>query len=641
MCGIAGIIWEKPGIAAPDVSSEMLRLLAHRGPDDRGAVCVDAVGMTVSPGPHASDGRRIDLLHQRLSILDLTSAAAQPMSTPDGRYHLVFNGEIYNYVELREELVRAGVGPFRSSGDTEVLLAGYVHWGVALLPRLVGMFSFAILDGARRRLILARDFAGIKPLYYARWSGGLVFASEIKALRTLPGVGRRADAQRAYEYLHLGLTDHGDGTLYAGIRQVPAAHYLEVDLDRPEQLRVERYWRLPDGERYDLSFDEAAAGLRERFLRSVTLHMRSDVPVGAALSGGIDSSSIVSAMRHLYPESEIHTFSYIAAQEQLSEERWVDVVGRHAGAVVHKVRPSAAEMIADLDELIRVQDEPFGSTSIYAQYRVFRLAREAGIKVMLDGQGADELLGGYKLLVAARLASMVRQGRWKDAARFLLAARQSGWRWIEQVAYVFGMLLPEAVQGPFIRLWGREGTPAWLDAAWFDRQGVVRQAHAWRSHERDVLHEMLWRQFSETSLPMLLRYEDRNSMAHSIESRVPFLTPEVVAFTLRLPEPYLVAADGTTKAVFRQAMRGLVPDAILDRRDKVGFVTPERQWLGELRPWVEDVLASEAARRIPFLRMATVRAEWEAVMAGRRRFDFRVWRWINFIRWAEQQEITF
>lgn len=622
----------------------MLQCLAHRGPDDQGVFYGQQDGVHVARMPSTVEaGARVTMLHRRLSILDLSESGWQPMSSPDGRFHLVFNGEIYNYVELGEALASEGYGPFRSTSDTEVLLAGFARWGTSVLPRLVGMFAFAVFDVQEQRLILARDFAGIKPLYYGYWRDGLAFGSEIKALFTLPGISRRIDPGRAYEYLHHGLTDYGTDTLYADIRQVPAAHYLAIDLDRLDAPRLERYWTLHDETRTDLSFEAAADRLRDLFLTNVRLHMRSDVPVGAALSGGIDSTAIVAGMRHLFPESEIHTFSYIAEDERLSEERWVDLAGRHVGATLHRVCPTAAEMVADLPELIRIQDEPFGSTSIYAQYRVFRLAREVGIKVMLDGQGADELFGGYKLHVAARLASLVRSGRLVEAAHFVrYAARYPvAGRWLEQVAYALAMLLPEGVQAPFVRLWGRESVPEWLDMAWFTDRGVAPRLHLWHAQDSRVLREMLERSFGETILPMLLRYEDRNSMAHSIESRVPFLTPEMAAFTFSLPERYIIGPDGTTKSVLRRALRGLVPDAILDRKDKIGFVTPEKAWLAQLRPWVERVLEDPAARRIPFLRLDVVRAEWEAVLAGRTRFDFRVWRWINFIEWVKQNEVRF
>jgi asparagine synthase (glutamine-hydrolysing) len=555
------------------------------------------------------------------------------MSSPDGRFHLVFNGEIYNYVELRAELAALG-HDFRSTSDTEVLLHALARWGEAALPRLMGMFAFALLDLRERTLTLARDPFGIKPLYYAHTARAFGFASELKALLELPGLSRQVDAQRVYEYLVFGLGSHGDRTMFADVRQLPPAHVMRVPLDDPAAVRIRRYWSLDLGRRADLSFDEAAGRLREMFLDSVRLHLRSDVPVGAALSGGVDSSAIVAGMRRVQPSLRLHTFTYVADDPAISEEGWAARAGAAAGATMHQVRVTAGDLLEDLDRLIEVQDEPFGSTSIYAQHRVFRLAAEAGIKVMLDGQGADEMFGGYPVYTAARFAGLVRSGHPVRAAAFLRRASRLPGRG-GMLARAAEYLAPEFLQGPLRRAAGRGLEPAWLNGGWFRARGVRARAPSRRFPVSDVLRHELAQTLSHTSLPMLLRYEDRNSMAYGIESRVPFLTTALAEFVFALPEEYLVDRGGTTKAVFRAAMRGVVPDEVLDRRDKIGLATPEHAWLGQLRPWVERVLASEAAAAIPALDRRAAADEWAAVLAGRARFDFRVWRWLNLIRWAE------
>jgi len=257
--------------------------------------------------------------------------------------------------------------------------------------------------------------------------------------------------------------------------------------------------------------------------------------------------------------------------------------------------------------------------------------------VMLDGQGADEILAGYRPYLAARLASLLRQGRWIEAGRFLLQARRvpgSGGllRLFLQAA---GMLAPARLKAPLLGLFGKEMLPAWMNARWFHDRGASTLPAA-PSRLRDVLRDHLSQSLVESSLPMLLRYEDRNSMAHSIESRVPFLTPALVNFVYRLPEEHLIGRDGTSKNVFRRAMRGIVPDLVLDRRDKIGFATPEKDWLTTLRPWVEATLASPAARQVHALNLPAVKREWQAVCSARKPFDFRVWRWVNLIRWTER-----
>lgn len=639
MCGIAGFVPRPPKPVDSGLVDRLLSGLRHRGPDDQGCLVFSQHGVELGRSwSNPTSFARAVMVHRRLSILDLSEAGWQPMGTSDGRHYIVFNGEIYNYLELRRELQALG-HRFQSNSDTEVLLAAYAQWGAKSLSRLVGMFAFVILDTFEHTLFLARDPFGIKPLYYTHGTEGFIFASEIKTLLEFPGVDRRVNAERLYLYLRHGITDHGGDSLFATIRQVPAAHYLELSLNSPDRTEPIRYWQVNVDERVDLPLEKAADQLRELFLNNVRLHLRSDVPVGAALSGGIDSSAIVMAMRYLQGDDlDLHVFSYVADDQALSEERWVDVIGHASRAVVHKIRLTPEETVADLERLVRAQDEPFGSTSIYAQYRVFQRAAEVGIKVMLDGQGGDELLGGYSFYLGARLASTLRQRRWGEAVRFLSNA--SNGAPASLLVRAADYLLPLSLQIPARRLIGKELVPSWLNETWFNEWGFSTDAHGY-TQKREVLREQLLRTLSDTSLPHLLRYEDRNSMAFSIESRVPFLTPEIASFLLNLPEEYIVAEDGTSKAVFRRAMRGIVPDRVLDRRDKIGFQTPERAWLTALRPWVERVLRSEVAAQIPALNLKEMEREWQRVLRGQKAFDSRVWRWINLIEWSRTFDVSY
>ena len=642
MCGIAGILTTESSGIHSSVLQSLNDTLRDRGPDNLGFLGWGAnSSIKVSRDWRSLEGCWLGLVHRRLSILDRTSAGWQPMGTSDGRYYIVFNGEIYNYLELQNQLKELG-NNFRSHSDTEVLLTAYAQWGSDALTSLVGMFAFAILDTQNKELFLARDFFGIKPLYYTYYQNGFVFASEIKALLKIPGIDRRVNPQRLYDYLRSGLTDYGSETLFANIRQLPPAHFLKLSLDKPQQPQIQRYWQLESNQHSQLSFSEAASHLRKLFLENITLHLRSDVPVGAALSGGIDSSAIVMAMRHLNKNQEIHTFSYIAEDKTLSEEKWVDLVAQKAGCIGHKVRALPQELKSDLARLIELQDEPFGSTSIYAQYRVFQTAKRAGIKVMLDGQGADEILGGYRPYIAARFASLVRQGKWSDAIAFLQKVVNlpgaSQKRILMQAAK---FLLPPSLQLPLRQLVKKDLMPIWLNAKWFDRKQIEIDTGFQNFSIEQILREQLYRACTETSLPMLLRYEDRNSMAHSIESRVPFLTPALVNFVFSLPEEFIIAKDGTSKAIFRQAMRGIVPDPILDRKDKIGFATPEQSWLSSSYPWVDKILQSKVAAEIPAFNLEVLQAEFQAVLQGRSPFDFRVWRWVNSILWVEKFNISF
>jgi asparagine synthase (glutamine-hydrolysing) len=638
VCGLFGIVDAPPGLLDAPRVDRLLSLLDHRGPDDRGWLTLDGEGIRTGSQPRDLAGDVV-LLHTRLSILDLSPAGHQPMSTPDGRFHLSFNGEIYNYVELRSELESLG-HRFDSGTDTEVLLKAWAEWGASALDRLVGMFAFSLVDAERRVLVLVRDHFGIKPLYYAPLGNRLAFASEIPPLLELPGVGRRANPQRVYDYLRFGRLDHGAETMFAAIRQVEPGHYLELPLEAPDRIADRRYWILEPHPVDGLSLDEAAGRLRELFLESVRLHLRSDVAVGAAFSGGVDSSANVTAMRRLSgPELELHTFSYLADDPVVSEERWVELVARETGVVAHTVETSPQELLADLDRLIEIQAEPFGGASIYAQYRVFRLAREAGIKVMLDGQGADELFAGYRYYLPYRIAGLLARGRFMTTIRLLGAlsslpdASPRG-----MLARAVGHALPAKAQGPARRLTRHRLVPAWLDPRWLRAHGVSvgdpgrTSGASLREYRLDTVR---------TGLRELLRYEDRNSMASSIESRVPFLTPALAEFAAGLPDDYLIAPDGTGKLVLRRGLRGLVPDPILDRRDKIGFATPEAAWLRTLAPWVETVFASASSRAPGPIQLTVARERWHEMSDGRRSFEPIVWRWLNLIRWADLFAVQF
>ncbi len=646
MCGIAGCVVSTPSPWIAGVVDAMGESIVHRGPDDHGVLLWDGQGSARSGRALPAEGAAtVGLAHRRLSIIDLSETGWQPMSTADGRYHIVYNGEIYNYIELREELLKRG-HPFRGESDTEVLLAACAEWGAGALPRFVGMFAFALLDTAERRLLLARDFMGVKPLYYATWPGGLAFASEIKALLELPTVSAKANLQSLHDYLRYGSVDQGRETMFADVEQFPAAHYAWIDLDRPDgPWSPERYWALGDtgdAARHD-SLESAAEELRDIFLDNVRLHMRSDVPVGSALSGGIDSSSIVAGVRALGGSAiDLQAVGYVADDPRISEERWIDLAADAAGARVHKVSIAPDELEQDLKGLIRAQDEPFGSASIYAQYRVFRMAAERGLKVMLDGQGADEIFAGYMTLLPYRWAGHVRAGALWRAARFLPAvAPYSGMSTRRLVLRGAGALAPTPLHPLLLRLTKLRAMPQWMDGAWLKRRGVDTKVSPARLGHRRDLRSVLDVALLDRSLPQLLRYEDRNSMAHSVESRVPFLTPRLVDFVHRLPESFLIDDRGLTKKVFRRAMRSTVPGPILDRRDKIGFEPPQRTWLVVLDPWVRETLSPASADRLPCLRSDEMIRHWESAGARQERFDWTIWRWLNAIAWAKIYDVEF
>jgi len=624
MCGIAGMARLAPRAALEIETQRILDALAHRGPDDVGA-------LTFAPGEGTAT---VTLGARRLAIIDLSPAGHQPMESADGRYAIVLNGEIYNHVELRREL--EGLGhTFRSRSDTEVLLAAFAAWGTACWRRSVGMFACAILDRTTRRLVLARDPFGVKPLYFVARSESLAFASEIPPLLPCLGATVRPHPQRLYDYLDLGITDHRTETMFAGVQALPAAHYAEIDLARPDAVLPVRYWALDPDRTVEISFAAATERLRTLFLDSIALHLRSDVQVGALLSGGIDSSAIVMAMRHVAgPKLGLHTFSYIGGQGAVSEEPWIDIVNAAAGAIPHKVHLSPEEWSVDAARLVETQNEPFGSIAIYAQNRVFRRVAETGIKVVLDGQGADELLAGYRGAWVIRLATLIERGRWVEALRFLRRVARA--RVPNDPTAGRLALLALARVLPLRRLLGRTERP-WIDAAWCRRHGVVPARVAGNGD----LRTELWRSVTTGSLPALLRYEDRNAMAYSVESRLPFLTPALAEFILALPPEYLVGPDGTSKRVFREAMRGFVPDPILDRRDKIGFAVPVRTWLPAI-PGVVELL--DAASEMPPINRTAIAPGITALRGGKtpsERDSFLLWRLVGLAAWARRFGVVF
>lgn len=631
MCGLFGHFLK---VAVGNTTELRCRLLAaqhalhHRGPDDRGLET-----FSISRGLHVPQGS-LTFGHTRLSIIDLSPGGHQPMHSGDGRYTIVFNGEIYNYRELRAELKSGGFA-FVTDSDTEVLLAAWAHWGASGLRRLTGMFAFAVYDRQDESLTLVRDAFGIKPLFYSLDEASLSFASEVPALLKLLPSAPDLDLQQAYDYLVYGRYDDQARTFHNGVAHLLPGHCLRVELRTLHASDPERWWWPTIRERTDLSFGDAASQLREMFLDSVRLHLRSDVPVGAALSGGVDSSAVVCAMRYLEPDMPIHTFSYVARGLAVDEEKWVDLVNAHVGAVGHKVAIEPDDLAGELEEIIHAQGEPFGSSSIYAQYRVFKAAREAEIVVTLDGQGADELLAGYPSYSQAYIRSLLEKRRFLELMTFLTKWAQWPGRGYKRAGLMLGAALTPKQLRTFARgLVGQSAKPSWLDIDQLINRGVVCVYPPSNSPSADGrcrrLIEELRASLSGSGLPSLLRHGDRNAMRWSIESRVPFLTTDLAEFLLSLPESYLLSPQGETKHVFRAAMRGLVPDAILDRRDKVGFQTPEGEWLNRhlfgasRKNWLGTL------DKFDFINGEACVSEVQELVGGKKANDFLAWRLINF-----------
>jgi asparagine synthase (glutamine-hydrolysing) len=669
MCGIWGIL-PFPGGLIPSAFDAISATVRHRGPDDEGVVYFPSVGappiaiggrdtpkecfnagMPYSPSSTGFTGEYLIALgHRRLSIVDLSPAGHQPMSSSDQRLWIVYNGEIYNHPELREELRSLG-HEFRSQSDTEVILAAYRQWGHGCLDRLNGMFAFLLYDATARKLFLARDRFGIKPLYYwASPSGFLAFASEIKQFTVLPGWHPRVNGQRAYDFVNWAVSDHTDGTLFEGVFQLRGGEALELDVGGERPFTPRPGARLPTYRWYDLkpsafsgSFEDAGHELKRLLTDSVRLRLRADVPVGSCLSGGLDSSSIVCLMNGLLHEQDARafqkTFSACSDVKRFDEREYIEEVVRHTGTDAHYIYPRIDDLFQLLDDITWHQDEPFGSTSIFAQWNVFRLAAEANVKVMLDGQGADEQLAGYHNYFAPHFGRLLRRLRWTALWHELQdTSRLHGYSLTWGIKQALNNVLPEVLRQPLRRLAGKPGgSVPWLDLARL--RAVPRDPFLDAGAAKaETVQEMSRSQFAATSLPMLLHWEDRDSMAHSIEARVPFLDYRLVEFVLGLPDEYKISG-GMTKRVLRGGMQGVLPERVRNRVDKLGFVTPEEVWVREQSP----DLFRQALRDTVDVAGAAVKSDvltmLEETIAGRRPFDFLIWRLISFGRWIRRYSV--
>lgn len=623
MCGILGAFARSgTGISQKKVDAA-LAAIAHRGPDDAGAE------------RYRVDSGEIMLGHTRLAIIDLSSAGHQPMHSRGGRYSIVYNGELYNYKELKDELRAAG-HQFSGGSDTEVLLAAWETWGYASLPRFIGMYAFAVLDRNEDKLICVRDPFGIKPFYYAWEEGYFAFASEVDALSELrPSSVRKLNWQRAYDYLVFGNYDNSIDSMLDGVNHLQPGTYIELDLGKGVLQAPQTFWAPSIEEKRGISFEEATHRVRELFLDDVRLHMRSDVQIGAALSGGVDSSAVVCAMRYVEPDAPIHTFTYDDPDSSLSEAAWADMVNKRVGAIPHTVSVSEGELRNDLARLIRAQGEPFGSTSIYAQFRIFQAAKAQGIKVVLEGQGADEIFAGYHGYPGPYLASMLEKGNVGSALKFLNAwGKWPGRSRVDAIKGLGRLLLPSSLATKAKGWVGHSASPAWLNSEGARRHGVACAFNlAPQQHSKYGRRQVaaLVHALTQHGVPHLLRHGDRNAMYFGIENRVPFLTPRMAEFALSLPEHYLMSKQGETKHVFRAAMRGIVPDEILDRKDKIGFETPQANWLPKI--FVEELKNNWTPEIGNLLRLDRILACNDAQPAYS---SPAAWRILNFTIWVRE-----
>jgi asparagine synthase (glutamine-hydrolysing) len=594
MCGIAGVA----GIGADDVESlgRMAGAMVHRGPDEQGIW---------------TDGR-VGLAFRRLAIIDLDERSNQPQHL--GPLHLVFNGEIYNYVELRDELRNLGHA-FTTEGDCEVLLHAWAEWGERALDRANGMFAIALWDESDDCLTLAVDRFAEKPLFFHERPGRLVFGSDVRALRAADRSIGVPDHEAVDRFTALAVMPVLPRTFFADVRRLPGSFIARWDGQR---LSLRRWWE-PSRVEVPTEPQEAASQLRALLTDSVAIRLRSDVAVGTSLSGGVDSSAIAALSAELGPDVNRHAFTATFSGFERDEWRFASTVAEAVPNLQHHaVRPDSTGLLEDLQQLVIAQEEPVGGTSIYAQWCVMRAARETGVTVMLDGQGADEMFGGYRVTRGWALRSMGAL----PALRGLRAERDV----MESLAIAYvSRLAPKQVA---VRYRLRMASPYVDDARALAAARWEPPPADWREDGSALRHELLMQAF-RTTLPQLCRYADRDSMAFGVEVRLPFLDHRIVEFGLSAA-PGLLYREGVTKRVLRDAVRGLVPDVVLDRRDKVGYETPESVWLRqpEMRDRVASVLLD------PGSNTGILQSEVERDLAQERWRDANaIWRALNVELW--------
>jgi asparagine synthase (glutamine-hydrolysing) len=570
MCGLFGLVGKKARLSE-GVLNAAHHIQRHRGPDSKGdwAGCVGNQWVTLG--------------HQRLAIIDLSPAGRQPMQDmPSGAARIVFNGEMYNYVELRKELESEGVR-FATRSDTEVMLAALRVWGLRKAhERFNGMWAFAYVDEVEGRLVLSRDRMGEKPLYYSILDGTLYFASEIKTILNLTGKRFPIRPAAVAEYLEQSLLDTTEDTFFEGIRKIPAGHYGIVDLKAQDpEIRLESYWVPNPVERDPYPIATLQEDISRTFDDSVRIRMRSDVPVGVLLSGGIDSSAIAATMAALAPDADLNLLSAVSDDSRYDESPFIDRMVDHLKRPVHKVRLALGpdNAIPLLERATWHNDEPVGSFGNVAHFLLMEKAKDLGITVILSGQGADELLCGYKKYLGFYVQWLLRRGNITAAARVV-------------AGFAFnGTVIPQFQIAEARRYlpshWGRKRKRVLGDALLDSELQNVGLG-------RGTVQERQELDLVRFSVPVLCHFEDRMSMAHSREIRLPFLDVRLIERMLPAPPQYKLR-NGWTKYVFREAMAARLPAEIAWRKDKQGFVNPQAHWLRErLRPVVLDLLRPDS-----------------------------------------------
>ncbi len=658
MCGIGGIVRFNNTVKNIKGAAQILNAnIAHRGPDGEGYFFYNqsqAIPAYSKHTPQLCIQNRLDygavksidelhddfdlvLLHRRLAIIDLNASGHQPMCIDNGKLWISYNGEIYNYKEIRKELELKGC-IFVSESDTEVILYAYKIWGKNCLHKFNGMWAFVIFDTEKKMLFGARDRFGVKPFYFYKDKNIFSFASEQKALVKMPFIQTAIRPEAVYDYFVKGEIEYEPLSFFKHIVELFPAHYFEL-YTNTGNFNIERYYVLQthneleafDEENFAQSKNEVGTLLKE----AVKIRLRSDVSVGACLSGGIDSSAIVALVDQLYKEEgqneKIKLFTAAFHDPTVDESTYAARAAENTNSTFYKVFPQATDLVNDLESLIYSQDVPIWSTSTYAQFRVMQKAKESGIKVVLDGQGGDELFAGYHSYYYNYWAQLLSNYKWlrlhREMKEFLPWYKRYSFFIKQHLRFSTIHKLPTFIQYQINRNYFGD---------FYYLNPIFLNDYRSRIATREVpgnLNQMLHQEFTNTRLKSYLKCEDRCSMWHGVESRTPFADDiNLINYVFKLPAGYKIK-NGISKYILRESLRGLVPDIILNRKDKMGFATPNSQWIREIKDAVRPYFTNDLK---DFMDMEKVNRDFNQMLSSNLDYnDTRTFKFIAFAVWKK------
>ena len=602
MCGICGIIrFDNKSVQEAHLR-EMMRTMKHRGPDDDGVFVKENIGLGFV----------------RLSIIDLTLAGHQPMFSTDKRYVILLNGEIYNYIELREELQRKDY-IFRSGSDTEVLLNSFIEWGESFLHKLNGMFAFVILDTLANELFAARDRFGIKPFYYYHDQNQFIFASDIPPILTIVDHKREPEDSVIFDYLVFNRTNHSKKTFFRNIQKLQHGHTLTV---KPGMVNIDRWYSLPDQISHYNSIPFSDKDFLDEFKSSINLQLRSDVPVGTCLSGGLDSSAITALVLNNKQDVDLHSFSAVYRKNQKGDESEYIAEFKEKNLKLHYTFPTDESLLEDINDFIVTMSEPFPTTSIYAEYKVMELAKNY-CTVLLNGQGADELLAGYHYFYGYYFRDLMKSNSW---GKFLNEVFQ----YTITHKSIYGLKTLGFSMSP--RSLRHFKNHNFMDQDFYNDFYNKTNSLFDVFYKSKTLKEFLINHF-EYKFEHNLLWADKTGMKFSLETRFPFLDHNLVEKTLSIPTDNYIK-NGYTKVIMRNALKGILPEKIRMRKDKVGFSTPEADWFKnkKLQAILEDVIESDSFKGRGYFNVKQCKKEFKSFQ-NYNKYNPEFWKWINLELW--------